>query len=458
MPAKKVAGYTSPVSGVKIPKSSSVIGTGNVFYNIVDESKITGSVYEVTFNDTRDSGKFSPTTTYYNVRDTAYYTGTFVPSKIDTITALLPRQNIVPGTVTITSADGSAVSSTKYRLNYERGSIRAEKRFDLQSDTTKLKRYTIRYQYYPIAKSPYINMSPYVLETMDTDIFDGVQLAFTNEWDTKLDDTLSRFSNLNKSYGFTLSPVDVDINGDNVPEKATRYAADYNIIFGTVDSTSDIYGFPKTPTNFTVRNITTNKKVDVIWVDFPDTAAAAINRISALDQVLFFDRDSKDSLRYTWTITFTSAANGKDTVFLFGAGDTLKLRTKKPFRSGDKFLLATTKPKVVTSSIAQNLSNIRVVPNPYIVQSTRETPPTAGTFGRGERKIEFINVPQGATVSIYTSRGEHIRTLFQDGSIQNGTIKWDVKTKENLDIAYGVYFYVVESSAGTKTGKIAVIK
>ncbi|NUN71403.1 MAG: hypothetical protein HUU02_17030, partial [Bacteroidetes bacterium] len=114
--------------------------------------------------------------------------------------------------------------------------------------------------------------------------------------------------------------------------------------------------------------------------------------------------------------------------------------------------------KVVTSSIPPSLSNIRVVPNPYVVQATWETPPAAGTFGRGERKIEFQNLPQGSTVSIYTSRGEHIRTLYQDGSIQNGTVKWDVKTKENLDVAYGVYFYVVESTAGTKTGKIAVIK
>lgn len=460
VPGKKVAGYAPPASSMKLTKNPAVLGSGDVFFNVIDETRLTGNGYEITFNDTRDSGKFSPTTTYYSVRDTTYYTGTFTPSKIDTITTLLPRQALVPGSVTITAADGTPIPASKYILNNDRGSIRAKNRFDLQPDTINLKKYSIRYQYYPVSKSPYINKSPYVRETQDTDIFDGVQLYFTNDWDTKLDDTLSGFSDKKKSYGFTLSPVDVDINGDNVPEIASRYAADYNMIFGNgiIDSTSDIYGFAKTPTNFTLRNITDNKKVDMIWVDFPDTAAAAIGRISALDQILFFDRDSKDSLRYTWTITFTSSTTGKDTLYYYGDGDTLKIRTKKPFRNGDKFAFGTTKPTVAAAAISPSLSNIRVVPNPYVVQSTRETPPAAGTFGRGERKIEFQNVPMDAVVSIYTARGEHIRTLRQDGTIHNGTIKWDVKTKENLDVAYGVYFYVVESTSGTKSGKIAVIK
>ncbi|MFA6440347.1 MAG: hypothetical protein WCX28_13635, partial [Bacteriovoracaceae bacterium] len=183
---------------------------------------------------------------------------------------------------------------------------------------------------------------------------------------------------------------------------------------------------------------------------------------SPFDQLLFFERDSSNSLKYTWTITLLQPTwwndPNRDTIFTFVPGDSLKIRTSKSFRNGDKFLFKTEKPKVTAASIPATLSNVRVVPNPYVVQSTREIAPAAGTFGRGERKIEFQNVPQGSTVSIFTSRGEHIRTLNQDGSIQNGTIRWDVKTKENLDVAYGVYFYVIESAAGTKSGKIAVIK
>jgi hypothetical protein len=49
-------------------------------------------------------------------------------------------------------------------------------------------------------------------------------------------------------------------------------------------------------------------------------------------------------------------------------------------------------------------------------------------------------------------------TLNHDANIEDGTVSWNLKTKENLDVAYGVYFYVLESPAGKKTGKIAIIK
>jgi hypothetical protein len=463
VPGKKVAGYTPPPSAVKLKKSASVVGSGDVFYNVIDDAKITGNVYELTFFDTRDSGKLSPVTTYYSVRDSTYYTGTFTPNKIDTITTLLPRLNLVKGSVTIFKQDGTPVDTSKFILNLERGSIRAKQRYDLQPDTMNLKRYTIRYQYYPISKSPYINGSPYTKETYDTDIFDGIQLSFNNQWPEltgkiNIIDSLTGFNTGTKAYSFQFAPIDQDIDGDAIFEKATPYASDYDIRFSNavIDSTSGVYGYPKTPITFSVKNISDNKRVEVLWVDNITPGV-----LSPFDQLLFFERDQKDSLRYTWTITLLNPSwwqNAGDTILTFVPGDSLKIRTSKSFRKGDSYLFKTEKPKVVASGIPATLSNIRVVPNPYVVQSTREIPPAAGTFGRGERKIEFQNVPQGATVSIYTARGEHIRTLTQDGSIQNGTIKWDVKTKENLDVAYGVYFYVVESSSGTKTGKIAVIK
>jgi hypothetical protein len=85
--------------------------------------------------------------------------------------------------------------------------------------------------------------------------------------------------------------------------------------------------------------------------------------------------------------------------------------------------------------------------------------PPGITSGRGERKVEFQNLPPDAKIHIFTSRGQHIRTLKASGDVHTGTVTWDLKTKENLDISYGVYFYIVESkTAGKKSGKLAVIK
>jgi hypothetical protein len=72
--------------------------------------------------------------------------------------------------------------------------------------------------------------------------------------------------------------------------------------------------------------------------------------------------------------------------------------------------------------------------------------------------LYFSNIPVNAKIYIFTSRGEHLVTLENDDTMNNGTVTWDLKTKENLDIAFGIYFYVVESSVGVKKGKLAVIK
>jgi hypothetical protein len=123
------------------------------------------------------------------------------------------------------------------------------------------------------------------------------------------------------------------------------------------------------------------------------------------------------------------------------------------------FQFTTVKPTVDETAAAQTIARVRAVPNPYIAASSYEPPLNPGvTSGRGERKVDFIHVPRNATIRIFTARGDYIVTLRHDSGIDNGTVSWNLKTAENLDIAYGVYFYVVESPVGTTTGKLAIIK
>ena len=61
-------------------------------------------------------------------------------------------------------------------------------------------------------------------------------------------------------------------------------------------------------------------------------------------------------------------------------------------------------------------------------------------------------------IRIYTVRGELVTTLRQDGS-NNGFVGWDLRTKDNLDVAPGLYVYHVEASGlGEQVGKFAIIK
>lgn len=142
------------------------------------------------------------------------------------------------------------------------------------------------------------------------------------------------------------------------------------------------------------------------------------------------------------------------------AGDTMYVFTLKPFRSGDVFELTTRAAYVDEVEAKNSLDRIAVVPNPYVAAASWEQQLPPGILsGRGERKIAFINLPQSCTIRIYTVRGYLVDTIIHNSEINNGSEFWDMRTKDGLDIAYGLYFYHVEGSElGEKTGKFVIIK
>jgi hypothetical protein len=106
-----------------------------------------------------------------------------------------------------------------------------------------------------------------------------------------------------------------------------------------------------------------------------------------------------------------------------------------------------------------NLERIKVVPNPYVVTHSAEASLlSTQTSGRGEREIRFTHIPPGSKISIFTVRGELIKTLNHD-DLFSGDVFWNLRTEENIDVAFGVYVYVVEApNIGTKIDKFALIK
>ena len=54
--------------------------------------------------------------------------------------------------------------------------------------------------------------------------------------------------------------------------------------------------------------------------------------------------------------------------------------------------------------------------------------------------------------------GELVQTLEHDGSTA-GFVSWDLRTKDNIDVAPGLYIFHVEGGqAGKRIGKFAIIK
>ena len=217
---------------------------------------------------------------------------------------------------------------------------------------------------------------------------------------------------------------------------------------------------PAVQTNFKVTNLTTGEDVPFA---FDESQGTANGRIGENEYVYIYDNFG-DSLSATYEFSFryeTVIGQGRvPTGDLPTGGETFTIHTYKAFRSNDVYSYSTTASTVDNDEAKSQLDMVRVVPNPYVAAASWEgkLPPTI-TSGRGERKIQFQNVPANSTIRIFSVRGELVRELKHESSIDRGVVDWDLKTRENLEIAYGVYYYHLEApGVGTKTGKIALIK
>ncbi len=161
----------------------------------------------------------------------------------------------------------------------------------------------------------------------------------------------------------------------------------------------------------------------------------------------------------TWRVQLdTTGAAARGGLKLPGDGDVYDFRLRKPFGDGDAFRFVTTGERVdAAGARAAFVEKPYVVPNPYVGSASFE-PERFAVSGRGERRIEFRAIPKDATIRIYTVRGELVQTLHQNGS-REGFVPWNLRTKDNLDLAPGLYIYHVDAPlVGTYVGKFAVLK
>jgi len=69
-----------------------------------------------------------------------------------------------------------------------------------------------------------------------------------------------------------------------------------------------------------------------------------------------------------------------------------------------------------------------------------------------------VNLPEQATIRIYTSSGVLVRILKQASGIFGGELTWDVRNRNNQFVASGVYFYHVTAENGeTTVGRMTIV-
>lgn len=111
-------------------------------------------------------------------------------------------------------------------------------------------------------------------------------------------------------------------------------------------------------------------------------------------------------------------------------------------------------PQAVTPVMGTDANwteNVQVVPNPYRGSAAWEQ-----TYFD---KIAFTNLPAMCNIHIYTLGGDHVITLeHRSWGGEEGTEFWDLISRNDQEIASGLYIYRVETEQDFVIGKFAVIK
>jgi hypothetical protein len=229
------------------------------------------------------------------------------------------------------------------------------------------------------------------------------------------------------------------------------------------------------PVKFRVLNATENRYVDFLFqersefviidgqfveISYKDSLFSYNDKLIILEgpqdgQVSVGDRWLKGEIDLGWNIT-----TSKDTLLTApAAGEFFYLSFNKPYSHKDQFSSVIGKAEY-DPIVAQQmgLDQVKAVPNPYIATSRFEKN-NPNTDGRGERAIRFTHLPPKCTIRIYTVTGELVDVIYHEAGLFEDSAQWDVKTKDNLDVAYGVYLFHVEApDLGSKIGKFAIIK
>jgi hypothetical protein len=237
---------------------------------------------------------------------------------------------------------------------------------------------------------------------------------------------------------------------------------DITVEFSDVFVDTSITNFPlrALPAKFTIRAHSAggDQRLDFRFLDLD--ADGTLSRVDEYFDVVTYLPEAPDAPVVTWRAVLDTLGQAeRGPLEPPAGGDAFDIVLRRPLGADDVFTFDTRAGRVEDGLATEEFrgSHPYVVPNPYVGSASFE-PERFAINGRGERRIEFRGLPQSCTVRIYTVRGRLVQTLEHDGST-DGYVAWNLRTKDNLDVAPGLYIFHVDGrDIGTYVGKFAVIK
>jgi len=299
----------------------------------------------------------------------------------------------------------------------------------------------VSYRYYPIRNSEKL------AEEEGNPIFDGMTITVQND-DLELDNTLISWNEYSpNNWTWWVKPF------NNLPNN--MHPADYEIRwFSSLVSSNFRPGHEHIKANFEIWE--TTRGFPEKQLPFVILETITTDSLWNPGERIIILQDSAIS-EASWELTFYEPSAGTGNVPPI-EGDIFSIYTNRPF-ADDIFSFSTTASTESNQVEKENMDNIYVVPNPYVVSSNIESLDLQNPRDRGPRRVYFANLPAMCTIKIYTMAGDLVRTLKHEGSIENGIETWDLTTSDNFPVSFGIYIFHVESENGNESvGRFALIK
>ncbi|MCB0729720.1 MAG: hypothetical protein KDC88_01700 [Ignavibacteriae bacterium] len=278
--------------------------------------------------------------------------------------------------------------------------------------------------------------------------FDGMTVTISNDTSVAVDFNETGWLVGESNLTILVSP------DSSAPARNVSWPSDYKIKW--YDEVVATTPFFKIPVNFKITDITNGDSVAVELFDNDGNKELSIGDLLVIIQ--YPDPTAPSKYFLSWKIEFFQPAGIGYQPIYPQAGDEFFLKTTKQFATGDYFAFSTKASSVDENQAKEDLKKISVVPNPYIGQASWERRNLNQT-GRGERRIDFINLPAECTIKIYTVEGSLVKTLTKTSGPTDGTVSWNLVTEDGMDVAYGLYVYHVDApKVGEHIGKFALIK
>ncbi len=172
------------------------------------------------------------------------------------------------------------------------------------------------------------------------------------------------------------------------------------------------------------------------------------------------DQTGNDPYWESWNLRFFKPDFARsDTIVIPPApGDVFSFRTERNPTEQDTFRYVIEGGEWVAADVNKTEEKkVFVVPDPYVAASTLES--IYELAGNSQRRVDFVNLPPECTIYIFTASGELVKRIEHNEAFDVGRHPWDLTAEDGPEVAFGVYFFVVEAKGlSTQRGKFAIIK